>query len=559
MATGSNFCTKCGISLTGGAPAVETTGKPAEKAKTTGSKTTGGGTVAEQNERIRAKLQEGIGDRFRLLDLLGRGGMGVVFCAKELSLDRDVALKVLTLDPTLAPDAFDRFEREAKLAARLDHPNIVPIFSVGKHNTVAYYTMRLVRGGSVEDMIGQQKKLTVKQTVPILRDVAAALDYAHARGVVHRDIKPANIMISETGHAVVADFGIAKALGGSTAGNTGSGSIIGSPGYMSPEQWRGEAVDGKADQYALGIVAYEMLTGARPFLATKVQDLIKMHLNAAPPDITTKRQGIEPHVDDAIRRALAKNAKDRFPTATAFVDALAGLSTTGVVGQLAPTLRAPKYQPKPAKKGSGIGFLFLLLPIAAFAALWYTPSTRPKLEHWLRIGKERAVVAVADSVTVTPATREDSLLEHDVNAVLSDTTSGTPAVSAPIVRDSLATSSLDRSSVYVDTNILNRMQQPRGPAPIEGGWLMVSVRGGVAQIRIDGKGSGFSDRTVKVDAGSHLVSVLGDFWPSQRDVVVVDGDTTRVVFYGPGVPRPQGDTVGVRAEEIIRPPRPAKP
>jgi len=540
MATGANYCTKCGISLTG-APA------PA--------KTTGGGTTADQNEQIRARLQEGIGDRFKLLELLGRGGMGVVFCAKELSLDRDVALKVLTLDPTLAPDAFERFEREAKLAARLDHPNIVPIFSVGKHNTVAYYTMRLVRGGSVEQMIEQQHQLSLKQTVAILRDVAAALDYAHGRGVVHRDIKPANIMISETGHAVVADFGIAKALGGSTGQNTGSGSIIGSPGYMSPEQWRGETVDGRADQYALAIVAFEMLTGTRPFQAVKVQDIIKLHLNSAPPDITTKRQGLDSTVDDAIRRALAKSASDRFATATAFVEALAGASSGPMTGTLAPTLRAGRYQAAPARKKSGVGLVLLALSLAAGAALWYTPSTRTKLEHWFRIGKERGIVAVGDSVTTTLVTAEDSVLESDVNAVLSDTTPATRAPVAAIGRDTIPGSALDKSSVFVDTNILTRMQPTRPRASAEVGWVHVMVRGGVAQIRIDGQGSGFSDRIVRVESGSHIVSVLGDFWPSQRDIVVNDGDTTRVIFYGPGVQRPQGDTVGVRPADVP-PPKP---
>jgi serine/threonine protein kinase len=536
MATGANYCTKCGVSLTGGGPPPAKTGAAP--------------TAAEQNELIRARLQEGIGDRFKLLELLGRGGMGVVFCAKELSLDRDVALKVLTLDPSLNPDAFERFEREAKLAARLDHPNIVPIFAVGKHNTVAYYTMRLVRGGSVEQMIEQQHKLSLKQTVAILRDVAAALDYAHARGVVHRDIKPANIMISETGHAVVADFGIAKALGGSSTGaNTGSGSIIGSPGYMSPEQWRGETVDGRADQYALGIVAFEMLTGARPFQATKVQDLIKMHLNAAPPDVTSKRQGLDTSVDDPIRRALAKNAKDRFPNATAFVEALSGASTATTTGSLPATVRTGRYQPAPAKKKSGLGLLLLALPIAAGAALWYTPQTRTKLEEWFRIGKERAVVAVADSSTVAPVTAEDSLLEHEVNAVLSDTSSASRAPVTQITRDPL----VGKAPIFVDSNLLTRMQ-PKRPAAPEAGWVWVMVRGGVAQIRIDGQGMGFSDRVVRVEAGPHTVSVLGDFWPSERDITVGNGDTTRVVFYGPGVPRPYGDTVGVRAADVPRPP-----
>src|SRR5581483_6936159 len=130
------------------------------------------------------------------------------------------------LDPILSPEAYARFEREAKLAARLDHPHIVPIFAVGQRNTVAFYTMR------------------------ILRDVARALDYAHAQGVIHRDIKPANVLIGDSGHAMVSDFGIAKALGSGDA-PVGSGTgIIGSPGYMSPEQWRGEDIDARADQYA---------------------------------------------------------------------------------------------------------------------------------------------------------------------------------------------------------------------------------------------------------------------------------------------------------------------
>ncbi len=530
MATSASFCTKCGVSLTG-APA---------PAKTTG----GGGTEAESNERLRLRLQEGIGDRYELMELLGRGGMGVVFRARELSLDREVALKVLALDPQLAPDAFGRFEREAKLAARLDHPNIVPIYGVGQHNSIAYYTMRLVRGGNVEEMIDAQRHLDVNQTIALLRDVAAALDYAHARGVVHRDIKPANIMIADTGHAVVADFGIAKALGGSTSQSTGSGSIIGSPGYMSPEQWRGENVDGRADQYALGIVAFEMLTGGRPFQGLKVQEIIKQHLNMEPPDIGTRRAGLNPSVNEAIRRALSKTATQRFPTTSAFVEALAGMGPTGATTASTPsTGRGPRYRPAPKKSRAGLITAILLIAAAGGAAA--IPKVRSGVARWLEIGVQRATVAAAatDTVAAAPITSADSALEHDVNAVLADTVLTEASEARPGARNATPPPAPRATPpVMIDTNLLTRVQ-PRRPDAPDVGWLYVMVRGGVAQIRVDGRGQGFSNRLIRVESGSHTVSVLGDFWPSQRDVDVTMGDTLRVIFYGPGAPRPKEEPV----------------
>ncbi|HVE77343.1 MAG TPA: serine/threonine-protein kinase, partial [Gemmatimonadaceae bacterium] len=288
--TASASCPKCGQPLTGAAG-------------------------SDHADRLRARIQEAIGEQFQLLELLGRGGMGIVFRAREAALDREVALKVLALDPLLSPDAYARFEREAKLAARLDHPAIVPIFAVGQRSSVAYYTMRLVRGGTVEDMLAPRNGLDYKQVVGILRSVAAALDYAHQRGVVHRDIKPANILIGETGHALVADFGIAKALGPSSQAGTGTG-IIGSPAYMSPEQWHGDELDGRADQYALGVVAFEMLTGRRPYESPNIQDLLRMHLAGEVPPVSRWRQGLQDGVDAALRRAMAKTAAERFSTAT---------------------------------------------------------------------------------------------------------------------------------------------------------------------------------------------------------------------------------------------------
>lgn len=289
-----------------------------------GAVITGGAMDSGRMEKVRARLQDGIGPGYALGDMLGRGGMGIVFQARELALDRDVALKVLAFDPVLNPDAYARFEREARLAARLDHPNIVPIFAVGQGNGIAFYTMRMVRGGSVEAILAGGQALAVPRALAILKDVASALDYAHANGVVHRDVKPANVLLGDAGHAMVADFGIARAFAGpGSAGGTATGTgVVGSPAYMSPEQWRGEKVDGRADQYALGVLAFELLTGTRPFSGDSMQELLRMHLQDDAPDIVSVRGDLPTHMADAIRRAMAKHPGERFASAGEFVAAL---------------------------------------------------------------------------------------------------------------------------------------------------------------------------------------------------------------------------------------------
>ncbi len=296
-----------------------------------GAVVTGGGHDGERSERLRQRLQAQIGDAYQLGALIGRGGMGIVFRAREVALDRDVALKVLAFDALLNPEAFTRFEREARLAARLDHPHIVPIFAVGQGEGVAFYTMRFVRGGSLESLIADKGALSLDEAARLLGEVAAALDYAHGQGIVHRDIKPANILLSETGHALVADFGIARAFAGDALTST-SGShtgVVGSPAYMAPEQWRGDKPDGRADQYALGVLAFELLSRLRPFRDLSMQELLRSHLSEDPPALEAVREGLPPRVGQAIRRAMAKEPADRFPSVAAFVAALAGTGASG--------------------------------------------------------------------------------------------------------------------------------------------------------------------------------------------------------------------------------------
>jgi protein kinase-like protein len=521
-----------------------------------------GGVTAEHSEKIRARLQEAVGDHFKLLELLGRGGMGIVFRAKEVSLDREVALKVLALDPMLNPDAFARFEREAKLAARLDHPNIVPIFAVGQRESIAYYTMRLIRGGTVEDMLSPRKPLDYGHVIAILRDVAVALDYAHGRGVVHRDIKPANILISETGHACVADFGIAKALGPtSQAGVTGTG-IVGSPGYMSPEQWLGDEVDGRADQYALGCVAYEMLTGRRPFETPNIQDLVRLHLSGEVRSITRYRTGLHEGVDDALKRALAKTAADRFSTATAFIEALDGLRPASAGAQ---TSRSPKFVAQPTRKGSGAGMI-AALGLCALAVV--TAAVFPKQRDLVvaragtLVGEVQTRMGIQPAPTAAIAPPSTDSIERAVADSLAHLApSPAPAVIVATIPlgDSLAGAD---ASVHVGPGRLAANHDTTNylttPAPFrtvkqEFGFIKVQIHGGSAPVVIDGRSLEFTPYVGRVEPGTHYVSVRGAgdmFLPSQVTVTVTPNDTVSAVFAVPGWRRPTRDTA-------VAPPPPA--
>ena len=264
-------------------------------------------------------FQQAVIGRYSLERELGRGGMGVVYLAREVRLDRQVAIKLLPPDLSGNPSLRERFMREARTAARLSHPYIVPIHAVEDIGGFVFIVMAYVDGGTLAERVMTRGPLPPADVTRIMREVAWALAYAHAQGVVHRDIKPANILLDGTGRAMVADFGIARL--DAAAGDTGAGMVLGTPEFMSPEQASAEELDGRSDLYALGVVAYYALTGALPFTGS-AHAVLAQHLTQPATPSSSLARGAPRSLTDAIDRCLEKEPAARFATGEALADAL---------------------------------------------------------------------------------------------------------------------------------------------------------------------------------------------------------------------------------------------
>ncbi|MEO8575128.1 MAG: protein kinase, partial [Gemmatimonadales bacterium] len=269
------------------------------------------------------RLRDSLSQAYTIDRELGKGGMATVYLAQDVKHDRVVALKVLHPDlaASLGPD---RFLREIKLAARLNHPHILPLFDSGESDGFLFYVMPYVEGESLRERLDRDQQLPIEEAVHHGRAIASALDYAHRQGIVHRDMKPENVMLYE-GEAMVMDFGIAKAV--SAAGSdtlTQTGMMIGTPAYVSPEQAAGETnLDGKSDQYSLGCVVYEMITGERPFAGATPQAVMAKRFTEMPKPLRSLRSAAPESVEKAVSRAMATDAASRYSTTAQFGQALA--------------------------------------------------------------------------------------------------------------------------------------------------------------------------------------------------------------------------------------------
>jgi len=274
-------------------------------------------------------LRAALGAQYTVERLLGQGGMGSVYLARDITLDRQVAIKVINPEVSRDPTLRARFLQEARTVARLRHPNIVPVYAASESAGVLFFVMEYVPGESLRDLMAREGKLTGERMATILRELSLALDHAHKQGLIHRDVKPENILLdADSGRAMLTDFGVARAVE-RDGGMTQAGMILGSPRYMSPEQASGDdTIDGRSDLYSLALVGYEMCTGAPVVQSSTVAGMLVKHLTETPPPLAQAASNIPELVAQAVDRGLAKDPAKRWQTGRAFAAALAGGSLT---------------------------------------------------------------------------------------------------------------------------------------------------------------------------------------------------------------------------------------
>ena len=262
--------------------------------------------------------------RYRIIGELGRGAMGVVYHATDPAIGRSVAIKTIRIrdihDTQQRAKLRDRLFREARSAGVLSHPNIVTMYDMDEVEGLAYIAMAYVNGPTLERILASEAPLSGANMLRILRQTAAGLDYAHGRGIVHRDIKPANIMTDEDGAVKITDFGIAKITAATNMTETRT--VVGTPNYMSPEQVQGLEIDGRSDQFSLAVIAYEILTGERPFQGEHLSTVVYKIVADEPAAAQRINSTLTPQIDQVLRRGLSKKAADRYPNCSSFVGAL---------------------------------------------------------------------------------------------------------------------------------------------------------------------------------------------------------------------------------------------
>jgi len=324
------FCSRCGSEITGKSKFCPSCGL--DLMATTPVHAIATGALQELD-----LVRESLAAEYEIIEELGRGGMAMVYRARDRQLEREVAVKVLPFSLAFDTEFVERFQREARTAAQLEHPNIISIYRVGRAGRVIYFVMKFLRGGSLSTVLGARKKLTPPEIRRLLLEAGSALGYAAQRGIVHRDIKPDNIMFDEFGQSVLTDFGIAKAASGQKL--TGTGMSIGTPHYMSPEQARAQPIDGRSDIYSLGVVAYQCLTGSVPYDGEDSFSIGFKHITEPIPTPTLVTAD-ERRIFEVIKRMLMKDPYDRFQSCEELVVSFRGqpIAAPGAVRSSTATL-----------------------------------------------------------------------------------------------------------------------------------------------------------------------------------------------------------------------------
>src|SRR5918992_1858085 len=279
------------------------------------------------DDALLAEVRHALTGEYDIDREVGRGAMAVVYRATEAGLGRRVALKVLPPEMTLSHELTERFKREARLAASLEHPSIIPVYREGQAGRFLFMAMKFIEGRSLEHIIESQGPLPVDVVIVVLRAATSALAYAHERGIVHRDIKSANILVDRDGRVVVTDFGIARAA--EDASLTSTGTMVGTPYFMSPEQCAARRIGPQSDQYSLGVAAFQMLTGSVPFQAETLPGIMHHHFYTQVPDIAIARLDVPLPLRELVDRALAKKPENRFASTHAMLAAVEAVVVAG--------------------------------------------------------------------------------------------------------------------------------------------------------------------------------------------------------------------------------------
>ncbi|MGD8698659.1 MAG: protein kinase [Gemmatimonadales bacterium] len=558
---GSSYCRMCGTPVTPVDHGLESTARDV-------------GGVANL-ERV---ITESIGSQYIIQRPLGRGGMGAVFLAEEIELERLVAIKVLPPLMTFDRGFVERFRREARTVAALDHPNIVPVHRVGEValadlGSLLYYVMKYVDGPPLSRVLHENQSLPVPVVETILTRVSDALAHAHARGVIHRDIKPANIMLDTNGWVWVTDFGIAKAVDATAL--TQSGGIIGTPNYMSPEQARGRQADARTDQYSLGVVGYEMLVGEVPFSGEFFPDIMQKHCFEPLPPIAPRRPDAPAGLLRVVERLLEKDPERRFtsmdaclsnlqliqseePTSTTAVkEMMRSLGGTGKVPtQVQVTPSQPIKRPRRWIKRALAGAATLAIAAAAYvAAEFIAPlllergQTSTTTVTDVDVGPpqlppEVATIALRDlppEATVQVDGRAVSGTEIEVEAGRH-----TIRVEAAgfIARESEVTVAEGERTALS----LPLVEAPTEPPPPTTGWINVVGLPDGGAVAIDGRRR--SGTNFELRAGRHIVQMSAPRWQTVTDTIrLTAGERVRLVYSGQRLAAETATTPGAQAAQ----------
>lgn len=408
--------------------------------------------------------------RYKIIREVGRGGMGVVYEAFDPVLGRAVAIKTMSLSvsssPAEARNLEERLLREARAAATLKHPNIITVYDILQEENATHIVMELVEGQTLEQMLSETARRPIQWCLQVLTEAAAALDYAHHRGVFHRDIKPANIMVDPEGHIKIADFGIAKLTGQTTLTDTGM--MVGSPHYMTPEQLKGEPVTGSTDQFALASVAYTLLTGSRPFQGDTISRLFYQIVNEPAAVPTSVNPALSPAINRVFLKAMAKNPNGRYPTCTKFLEALKDASTQRELSETVIIRKRVQIPWIPI----GAGCLVLLIAVIAFLVFKSGPATKHDVVQ--AVSKKEAGESTASTFIVPKiigmkqADAADILSRAGLqigsaNSKQSETAPGTIIEQKPMAGSSLQNQGL------VDIVIAEKIKPAKIPAPVVAG------------------------------------------------------------------------------------------